>query len=141
LTTFIGREAEMAEIRRRLTSNRLVTLTGAGGAGKTRLAVQVGAEILNEYSDGVWFVELATLTDGGLLAQVVARTLGISESMDEPIMATLTGFLRERRALLIFDNCEHVIASAATAADALLRACSRIQILATSREGLGVAGE
>jgi non-specific serine/threonine protein kinase len=118
-----------------------VTLTGSGGCGKTRLALQIGNELRAQYPQGVWFVDLAPLADPALVPQTVASTFGLREEPGHPILATLIDFLRGRNTLLILDNCEHVIESSAQLAEALLHACMELDILATSREALGIAGE
>jgi predicted ATPase/class 3 adenylate cyclase len=141
LTTFVGRSNEIAEVRRLMATTRLFTLTGSGGAGKTRLSIQVGAELLHDYPDGVWFVEFAPLADGDLVAQAIAHTLGLRQSPPQPILATLLEHLREKRMLVILDNCEHLVASCARVADTLLRSCPDIHLLATSRQALGLPGE
>jgi predicted ATPase/transcriptional regulator with XRE-family HTH domain len=141
LTSFIGREEEQSEVRALLGAARLVTLTGAGGAGKTRLALAVARELLGDYPQGVWLVELAPLADPALVPQAVAQALGLREEAGQPILGTLLGHLKERHLLLVLDNCEHLVSACAELATALLRACPSVRILATSREGLGVAGE
>ncbi len=141
LTSFVGREKEIAEIKQLLASHRLVTLTGPGGTGKTRLALHVAAEVLATFPDGVWLVELAPLADAALVPRAVATVLGLREDAGRPILATLTDFLSARNLLLILDNCEHVVEACAHLADALLRACPKVVILASSREALGIAGE
>ena len=141
LTTFIGRSREKSEVTRLLGSTRLLTLTGAGGAGKTRLALQVASEGMDQFRDGVWFVELAPLFDPALVPLAAAAALGVAEQPARPIAATLLTALRDRRLLLILDNCEHVIAACAELAEALLRACPGVQLLTTSREALGISGE
>lgn len=141
LTRFIGREREIAEVKRLFSTARLLTLTGAGGIGKTRLALQVAAEMLEEFKDGVWLVQLESLEDPALVAQTVAIALGVREMPDRPILATLSDFLKEKQALLVLDNCEHLVAVCAHIADSLLRACPHLRILATSRESLKIAGE
>lgn len=141
LTSFIGREREKAEVRELLLTSRLLTLTGSGGAGKTRLALQIAAEVLEEFPDGVWFVDLATLSDPVLVAHAVANVLNVTEQPGRPIEDTLADTLRERRLLLLLDNCEHLVARCAYLSETLLRACPHVRILATSREALGVAGE
>jgi predicted ATPase len=141
LTSFVGREQEIAEIKQLLASHRLVTLTGPGGTGKTRLALHVAAEVLETFPDGVWLIELAPLSDAALLPRAVASVLGPREEPRQPALATLTQFLRTRNLLLILDNCEHVLEACAQLADALLRECPNLRILASSREALGVAGE
>lgn len=141
LTSFIGREAEKAEIKRLLAATRLLTITGAGGAGKTRLALQVASELVEQFSDGVWWVELGPLFDATLVPRTVAATLGVPEQPERPILQTLKGYLQDTHLLLILDNCEHLIGAAAELAETLLRACPAIRIFATSREALGIAGE
>ncbi len=141
LTTFVGREREIGEVRESLTSARLVTLTGTGGAGKTRLALQVAAEVLSEFTDGAWVAELAPLTDPAPIPQTVASILGVREEGGRPLTDTLSDFLRPKSLLLILDNCEHLAAACADLAGALLRRCPQLRILATSREPLGIAGE
>jgi transcriptional regulator with XRE-family HTH domain len=141
LTSFIGRVAELGEVRALLTDNRLVTLTGAGGAGKTRLALQVAAGMLTEFPAGVWQVDLAPLTDPALVSVAVARALGLPDQQGVPTMAMVTGFLGAGRALVVLDNCEHLLQACAVLAEDLLRACPGLVIVATSREPVGVAGE
>lgn len=141
LNSFVGRRADVAEVRRLTSEAPLVTLTGPGGVGKTRLAVQVAAEQLETFADGAWLVELETLTDESLVAQQVVVGLGIAEASDADAQESVLGHLRTRQALLILDNCEHVIDACARLANALLRGCPGLRIIATSREALGVAGE
>jgi predicted ATPase len=141
LTSFIGREQEMAEIKRLLAANRLLTLTGSGGTGKTRLSIQTAAEVLDQFPDGVWLVELAPLADPVLVSQLAAATLRLREEPGSPVLATLTTYLAEQQLLLMLDNCEHLVAACAHLADAILRAAPRVKILASSRELLGIAGE
>ena len=141
VTSFIGRERELVELRERLGSARLLTLTGTGGCGKTRLALQMASTLVDAYPDGVWLAELAGLADPGLVPQAVATAVGVREVAGEPIRTTLLGALRARRLLLVLDNCEHLIDACATLADAILRSCADVKILATSREPLGIAGE
>jgi predicted ATPase/class 3 adenylate cyclase len=141
LTSFVGREREMAEVKRLLSTTRLLTLTGAGGTGKTRLLLQVAAELLEEYEDGVWLVELATLSDPALVPQAAAAVLGLKEEPGKPLPQSLVEYLKPRQLLLLLDNCEHLLAASAALADAILRNCPRVRILTTSREGLGIVGE
>ena len=141
VTSFIGREKEMAEVKRLLWDARLVTLTGPGGTGKTRLSLQIAADFLELYPDGAWFVELAPLADPALLPQTVANVMGIRESSGHPVMSLLTDHLRTKELLLILDNCEHLVEVCAQFVDTLLKACPHILILASSREALGIAGE
>jgi class 3 adenylate cyclase len=139
-TSFIGREREQAEVAALLERARLVTLTGAGGCGKTRLALAAAAGLLDQYRDGVWLVELAALADPALVVRVVAKTLGVREEPGRPRLATLTDHLKDKLLVLLLDNCEHLVAACAELVGALLPACPNLQILATSREALGVSG-
>ncbi|HSI15085.1 MAG TPA: adenylate/guanylate cyclase domain-containing protein [Chthoniobacter sp.] len=141
LTSFIGRERELAEVKRLLGSTRLLTLTGSGGTGKTRLSLQAAAELLDQYHDGVWFVEFATIEDGAVVVETVAASLDLRQEPERSLVTTLTSFLRNKQMLLIFDNCEHVVAACARLAETLLRSCPQLRILASSREPLGIAGE
>jgi predicted ATPase/class 3 adenylate cyclase/Tfp pilus assembly protein PilF len=141
LTSFIGREREMADVKRSLATTRLLTLTGPGGTGKTRLALQVAADLLGEYPDGVWLVELAALVEPALVPQAVASALGVREEPGRTLTETLADSLRPKQLLLVLDNCEHLVAASATLAHALLRACPQLQFLTTSREALGITGE
>ena len=141
LTTFIGREKEQAEILQLIGTHRLVTLTGSGGVGKTRISVKVGEQVLNEYANGVWLAELAPLSDPKLLAQTVASVFGIVTQATRSHTESLINFLRPKTALLILDNCEHLLDANATLADTLLKQCPQLKILATSREALGILGE
>ncbi len=141
LTSFIGREREIAEVKHLLAGTRLLTLTGPGGSGKTRLALQAAAEVLPAYPDGVWLVELATLSDPDLVRSAVAGALGVREQTGRPLPATLAETLKHKHLLLIPDNCEHVVKACAETAESLLRAVPHLTILATSRERLGAAGE
>jgi len=141
LTSFIGRDAEMTQVRALLQDNRLVTLTGAGGVGKTRLALQVAAEVLTWFPAGVWHVDLAPLTDAAVVAVAVARALGLPDEVGRSPMAMMAGFIGARRALVVLDNCEHLLEPCAVLAEDLLRACPGLVILATSREPVGVAAE
>jgi predicted ATPase/class 3 adenylate cyclase len=147
LSSFIGREAEMAEVRRRLSETRLLTLTGVGGIGKTRLALQATAELLGEDQDtvpfpgGVWFVELASVTGPAQVPSAVAAALGVREQAGRPIVETLKDYLKPKTLLLVLDCCEHLIAPCASLANVLLREAPNLRLLATSREALGVAGE
>jgi predicted ATPase/class 3 adenylate cyclase len=141
LSNFIGREKEIAEIKHELGGHRLVTLTGSGGTGKTRLALQVAAEVLDSFPDGVWFVELAPLSDPELVPSTILSTLGNSDLQGKTALQALAEFLQPRKTLIVLDNCEHLIAVAAQTADAVLGAATDLKILATSREALGVKGE
>jgi predicted ATPase/class 3 adenylate cyclase len=140
-SSFIGREAQLAEVHRLLDGSRLVTLTGAGGAGKTRLGLQAAAGLADGSGDGVWFVDLAPLQDGDLAAAATASVLGIREDPGRPITETLVDAVGDRSLLVLLDNCEHLIDACAKLADALLRGCPNIVLLTTSREPLGIDGE
>ncbi len=140
-TSFVGRERELVEIKRTLAMTGLMTLTGAGGSGKTRLALEIARGLVGVYPDGVWLVELASLSEGALVAQAVADALGVREQPNRPLADTLADALRERKMLLLLDNCEHLLDPAARLVDTLLGSCPRLRILATSREAMGVAGE
>ena len=141
LTSFVGREREMAELTALLAQASLVTLTGSGGCGKTRLALHVAQELVEVYSGGVWLVELASLSDPGLLPQAVAAAIGAREEPARPLAETLADVLRPRVLLLVLDNCEHLVDACARLAETLLRRCPGLRILATSQEALGVGGE
>jgi len=141
LTSFVGRDRQMADIKRILGENRLLTLTGTAGCGKTRLALEASRDLLEDCPDGVWLVELAPLADPSLVPQAVAIVLGLKEESNRPLKMTLIDYLKGKKLLLVIDNCEHLIHACAEVADALLRACSELRILATSREGLGIIGE
>ncbi len=141
LTSFIGREREIAEVKRLLSIAYIVTLTGTGGAGKTRLALQVAAELLDNYPDGTRFVELAPLSDPALVPKAVASALDVPEQPGRELRETLLGYLRPKHLLLLLDNCEHVLSACQDLADRLLRVCPNLRILATSQEALGVEGE
>jgi predicted ATPase/DNA-binding CsgD family transcriptional regulator len=141
LTSFVGREREISELKRTLESARLVSLVGAGGSGKTRLSLEVARSLLSRFPDGVWFVELAALSDPELVPQAVAATLGIREESGRSLMAVLLDYLKPLKLLLVIDNCEHLIRACASFANTLLRAAPELHILATSREALDVPGE
>ncbi len=141
LTHFIGRECEMREVRQLLAEHRLVTLTGAGGVGKTRLALAVAEDLVGAFADGVWQADLAPLTDPTLVVQTVASALGVHEGGGRPLLAQLTDYLREKHILLLLDNCEHLVEAVRLAAETWLDAAPHLQILITSRVVLGVAGE
>ncbi|MGE5171506.1 MAG: ATP-binding protein [Rudaea sp.] len=141
LTSFVGRERELEKLRKLLTAHRLLTLTGAGGIGKTRLALRVAASMLDEYEDGVWLVELAALRDPGLVPQAVITVLGLKEQPGKSLTQTLTEYLRARHLLLLLDNAEHLLAACAQLTDAVLRQCPRVTVAVTSRERLAVPGE
>ena len=143
LTSFIGREKELKEIVALFSKSRLITLTGSGGVGKTRLAIQVVADVLDMFPDGVWFLDLAPLSDPALVPVTFANVLRLRESRDAKVFVTdlLINYLRPRRALVVFDNCEHLIESCAHLVHSLLTSCEGLSILATSREALRVSGE
>jgi predicted ATPase/DNA-binding CsgD family transcriptional regulator len=141
LSSFIGREKELAEVRRLLKGNRLLTLTGVGGCGKTRLALAAADELMETFEDGVWLVDLAPLSDPSLVPQAVASTLGVREQPGRSLTVALSDYLASKKVLLVLDNCEHLIEACAELAESLLRSCSELSVLATSREALDVAGE
>jgi predicted ATPase/class 3 adenylate cyclase/DNA-binding NarL/FixJ family response regulator len=141
LTSFVGREAQMADVRRLLGDDRLVTLTGAGGIGKTRLAVQVATQIAAEFGDGVWYVDLAPITDPALVAVTAARALGLPDQPGRSTTDTLLRFIGNQHMLMVMDNCEHLLDATAALTTALLGACPRLTVLATSREPIGVPSE
>ena len=141
ITSFVGRAGELAAVQRWLAASRLVTLIGAGGVGKTRLALRVAEEALEDYPDGVWLAQLAPLADPMLVPSVVAAALGVREQAGVPIVQSLKQALRPRRMLLLLDTCEHLAQACAELAEDLLGACPDVQILATSREPLGTNGE
>jgi predicted ATPase/class 3 adenylate cyclase len=141
LTSFIGRENELDELRALLSANRLLTLTGPGGTGKTRLALRLASDELESFADGVWIVELAALSDPTLLTQTVAAALGVQEQQGRASLDALMDYLRGKTLLLILDNCEHLVESCAQLAQDALRAAPGLKVLATSREALGIGGE
>ena len=141
LSSFIGREKEQKTIAKMVAGNRLVTLIGTGGIGKTRLSLKVGEAMLDKFEHGVWFVELASLNDGSLVPQAAAAVFGIIDRSETTSLEKLVGLLRAKTSLLILDNCEHLLAACAQLADILLKNCPNLKILATSREGLGIPGE
>jgi predicted ATPase/DNA-binding NarL/FixJ family response regulator len=141
LTSFVGRSVELAEVGELLGQVRLLTLTGAGGCGKTRLALQAAAGAMDGHLDGVWWVELARLGDATLVPAAVIGAIGVREVPGWGPLDTLVRYLRARRALIVLDNCEHVLAACAELADGLLRACPSLTVLATSRAPLGIPGE
>jgi predicted ATPase/DNA-binding CsgD family transcriptional regulator len=141
LTSFVGRRGEVAEVRRLLSGSRLVTLTGVGGVGKTRLALRAAAELRRAFGDGVWLVRLDQLGDEALVAQAVAGALGLHARSGFSPDAALAEYVADRRVLLVLDNCEHLVDAVAKLADQLLRAAPGLRVLATSRESLNIAGE
>jgi predicted ATPase len=141
LTSFIGRERELASAKERLTGTRLLTLVGPGGTGKTRLSLQIGGEMLPEFKEGIWLVELAPLADPSLIMQTIATVFGLRESPGRPLIDLVIDYLRAKQLLLIIDNCEHLIDACARLTEQLLRNCSELKIIASSREALGINGE
>ncbi len=141
LTSFVGRELEISEVKHLLASSLMLTLTGAGGMGKTRLALHVATDVRDTFADGVWLVELAPITDPRLVPASVAAALGLGEEVGRSLLSTLISFLSGKQALILLDNCEHLLDACAQLADTLLQHCPRLSILATSRERLHVSGE
>ena len=141
LSSFVGRDGDVAAISANLREARLVTLTGVGGVGKTRLATQVAAELLPSFPDGAWLCELAAASDGDALEQVVVATLGITPRTGATLQGSIIESLAAKDLLLVLDNCEHLLDQAGALAEAVLRGCPRVRIVATSREGLGIEGE
>jgi predicted ATPase/class 3 adenylate cyclase len=141
LTSFVGRSDIIAVITRQLIAKRLVTLTGVGGSGKTRLALMVAEQMVSRYKDGVWLVELAGLSDASLIPQAVVSALGISEQPGLSVTASVSEYLRAKSLLLVMDNCEHVLAACSELVDKILATCPSVSILATTRESLGITGE
>jgi predicted ATPase/DNA-binding XRE family transcriptional regulator len=141
LTTFIGREKEQADIKMLIAKDRLVTLTGSGGVGKTRLSIRVGEQALQYYADGVWLVEFASILDPLLVPRTTAIAIGLRDEPQRPVIDMLSDYLRDKKILLILDNCEHLLDSCAQLADTLLKRCPALKVLATSRETLGILGE
>jgi len=141
LTSFIGRERELAQTNDMLSNTHLLTVIGPGGTGKTRLTLQLAAEVLPGFTDGVWLVELAPLADPALVLQTIASTLGLREIPGTPLDDLVAGYLHSKCLLLILDNCEHIVETCAQLADHLLRSCPSLKMIASSREALGIAGE
>jgi len=141
LTSFVGRQEQLTQVRELLTENRLLTLTGAGGAGKTRLAIQIAGQLSGGFSDGVWYVDLAPITDPELVPITAARAFGLPDQPGRSTMDTLTRFIADRQMLVVLDNCEHLLDATAALVNALLGAAASLTILTTSREPIGVAGE
>jgi predicted ATPase/class 3 adenylate cyclase len=141
ITSFVGRGEEIKHVLRLVAEHRMVTLTGAGGAGKTRLALEIAGQLVDEYRDGVWFVNLAPVTDAENVTPTVSRALGLPDQSSASTLDTITRFIGERRMLVLLDNCEHLVDASAALAAALLTACGGLNILTTSREPVGVTGE
>lgn len=141
LTSFIGREGEITALAQLLHDHRMVTLTGSGGCGKTRLSIQIASRVQENFPDGVWYIELAPIAEPELVSQTIVTTLSLREDSLRTSLQVLSDYLQARNSLLVLDNCEHVIEACARLSEPLLRVCSRLKILATSREALGIAGE
>ncbi len=141
VSSFVGRHAELAEVAKMLETSRLVSLLGPGGTGKTRLAYQVAAGSIEGFPGGIWVVELATVVDEGAVPSAVLASIGLREEVSLEPTDTVVGYLRDRHALIILDNCEQVIAAAAALAENLLSRCPALRVVATSREGLHIPGE
>jgi predicted ATPase/DNA-binding SARP family transcriptional activator len=141
LTSFIGREKEQADTIKLISKHRLVTLTGSGGVGKTRLSLQVGEQILENFAEGIWLVELAPILDPLLVPRATAIAIGLRDEPQRPVIDMLSDYLREKQILLVLDNCEHLLDACAQLAGTLLKRCPGLKILATSREILGMLGE
>ena len=140
-TSFRGREHDLEEVKSLLSQHKLVTLFGSGGVGKTRLALQVGAEVLDHYPDGVWLADFAPITDPELVSSVIAKELGMTQAEGRRIDESISQWLKRKKLLLILDNCEHVLETIASIADAIIRSCSDIRMMATSRQALDIGGE
>jgi hypothetical protein len=141
LTSFVGRSAQMDDVRQLMGYNRLVTLTGAGGVGKTRMALQVAADVAGQFANGVWYVDLAPITDSDLVPVTVARALGLPDQPGRSAVDTVVRHVGEREMLIVLDNCEHLLDACASLIGALLADCGALTLLATSREPIGMAGE
>ncbi len=141
LTSFVGREKELADVKKLLQNTHLLTLIGPGGTGKTRLSIQAAREMSDQYPDGVWFVELAPILDPTLVPRTMAMTIGLRDEPERPVVDMLCDYLHEKRMLIILDNCEHLVDSCARMADRILHVAADTCILASSREALGIGGE
>jgi transcriptional regulator with XRE-family HTH domain len=141
LTTFIGREKEQAEIIKLIGKYRLVTLVGTGGIGKTRLSLEVGEQLVGDYPHGAWLVELAPLLDPALVPRTTAVAIGLRDEPQRPVIDMLSDYLRDKKVLILLDNCEHLLNACARLVDTLLKNCPSLKILSTSREVLGILGE
>src|SRR5258705_3572568 len=141
LTSFVGREQEIAQLEELVPANRLVTVTGAGGAGKTRLAIEVASRLIDAFPDGVWLVELAALADPRLVPQAVAEALALADQRARPVIETLSAYLASKKLLFVLDNAEHLLEGCVQFVDLILRRSPNVAILVTSRERLGMAGE
>ena len=140
-TSLIGRDTELPEVQAAVHSHRLVTLTGSGGVGKTRIALAVASQMTDEFPDGVWFFELAAVTDPAAVPDAAAAVLGIVQQPGKNVSESVVSASEGRKRLLVFDNCEHVVESVADLIEAILAASTTVKVLATSREGLGVGDE
>jgi predicted ATPase len=141
LTSIIGREREITEAQELFASTRILTFIGPGGTGKTRLCLQVAAEQISEFKDGVWLIELAQLADPTYILSAIASTFNVRELQGARLIDTLTDYLRGKQLLLILDNCEHLIETCAQLSDHFLHACPKLKIITSSREALGIDGE
>jgi predicted ATPase/class 3 adenylate cyclase len=141
LTSFIGREGQIAEAQAALASTRILTFIGPGGTGKTRLSLQVAAEQISEFKDGIWLIELAQLTDASYILSTIASILRLREVQGIPLIETVTDYLRGKQLLLVLDNCEHLIEACAQLSDHFLHSCPKLKIITSSREALGISGE
>ncbi|NKS54206.1 protein kinase [Rhodococcus hoagii] len=141
LTSFVGRRHQLTDAKKLLETSRLMTLTGLGGVGKTRLALRIATDLRRAFTDGVWLIELDELTDPDLVASAVAVTLGLRDQSVAPPLVLLTDYLADKRLLLVLDNCEHLLRTVATLVNTVLRNCPDVRVLATSREALGIDGE
>ena len=141
LTSFVGRENEIVELKKALDEHRLVTLTGSGGTGKTRLCLQVAADLLDSFPEGVWFIELAPLTDPELIPRTILSAIGVNEQQGKTPLDVLKEYLHEKQILIVLDNCEHLVSASAQVANTLLNAAPALKVMASSREALGVKGE
>jgi predicted ATPase len=140
-TSFVGRRRELAEVRRKLTTARLISLVGPGGVGKTRLAIRAATDLGRAFADGAWLVELAEVNDAGLVANVAMTALDLRDQTATEPMALLLAYLRDKQLLLVVDNCEHLLDAAAQLIAEVIRAAPGVRVLATSREPLSIAGE
>ena len=141
LTSFVGRQAQMAELRQLFSSNRLVTLTGAGGAGKTRVAIEVAAQLTADFGHGIWYVDLAPIANSAVVPVTTARTLGLPDQPGLSTVDTIVRFFGSKTMLLLLDNCEHLLDACGAMVVELLGACPQLTVAATSREPLGLPGE
>jgi DNA transposition AAA+ family ATPase len=141
LTTFVGREKESAEIVRLLSKSRLVSLTGSGGVGKTRLALEVCSSLYPDYLHGIWLVELAPVSDSEYVIPTIASVFNLTETSRKPLLEVLLDYLRQKELMLLLDNCEHLVDTCATVVEMVLKNAPQVRILVTSREAMGVPGE